>query len=247
MRREARATTRAFRPWPLSPITNDHRRHTDFEPFGMSIAVDFRPRAHQMDPSRQLARIVPDRRMHRRVPVDIAGRFMREDKEDHACRIVNMSAGGMALVSATMCEIGEKIVVYLDVLGRIEGIVVRQIEGGFAARIVAGPHKREKIVNQLTWLTNRGRLGLDEGRRHERVVPKNTSSRLILPNGEVYECRVIDVSLSGASIASILKPPIGANVVLGRMRGRVVRHHDKGLAIQFADLQDPDSLALSFG
>ena len=80
-----------------------------------------------------------------------------------------------------------------------------------------------------------------------RVVPKNTSSRLILPNGEVYECRVIDVSLSGASIASILKPPIGANVVLGRMRGRVVRHHDKGLAIQFADLQDPDSLALSFG
>jgi hypothetical protein len=112
----------------------------------MSIAVDFRPRAHQMDPSRQLARIVPDRRMHRRVPVDIAGRFMREDKEDHACRIVNMSAGGMALISATLCEVGEKIVVYLDALGRIEGIVVRQIEGGFAARIVAGPHKREKIV-----------------------------------------------------------------------------------------------------
>jgi hypothetical protein len=135
--------------------------------------------------------------MHRRVPVDIAGRFMREDKEDHACHVVNMSAGGMALISATLCEVGEKIVVYLDALGRIEGIVVRQIEGGFAARIVAGPHKREKIVNQLTWLINRDRLGLDEGRRHERVVPKNTSSRLILPNGEVYECRVIDVSLSG--------------------------------------------------
>jgi hypothetical protein len=213
----------------------------------MSIAVDFRPRAHQLGPSRQLARIVPDRRMHRRVPVDLAGRFMREDKADHACRVVNMSAGGMALISETMCEIGEKIVAYLEGLGRIEGVVVREIEGGFAARIVAGPHKREKIVNQLTWLINRDRLGLNEDRRHERVVPKNPSSRLIMPNGEVYECRVIDVSLSGASIASAVKPPIGAGVVLGRMRGRVVRHHDKGLAIQFADLQDPDSLALSFG
>ena len=105
----------------------------------------------------------------------------------------------------------------------------------------------EKIVNQLTWLINRERLELAEGRRHERVVPKNSSSTLILPNGEAYECRVIDVSLSGASIASIVKPPIGTNVVLGRMRGQVVRHHDKGLAIQFADLQDPDSLARSFG
>lgn len=213
----------------------------------MSIAVDFRPRAHQADPARPLARIVPDRRKHRRVPVDIAGRFMRADKEDHPCQVVNMSAGGMALLSPVACEVGERIVAYLDGLGRIEAIVVRPIEGGFAASIVAGPHKREKIGNQLTWLINRDGLGLNEGRRHERVVPKNPSSRLILPNGEACECRVMDVSLSGASIASITKPPIGANVVLGRMRGRVVRHHDKGLAIQFADLQDPDSLARSFG
>jgi hypothetical protein len=157
-----------------------------------------------------------------------------------------MSAGGMALLSPAICETGERIVAYLDVIGRIEGIVVRPSDGGFAVRIVAGPHKREKIVNQLTWLINRDRLGLSEGRRHERVVPRNPSSKLILPNGEIYDCRVIDVSLSGASIASDVRPPIGAGVVLGRMRGRVVRHHDKGLAIQFADLQDPDSLARSF-
>jgi hypothetical protein len=210
-------------------------------------ATDFRPRSHHLHPSRPLARIVPDRRKHRRVEVGISGRFMRENKEEYPCRVVNMSAGGMALLAPMACESGEKIVAYLDVLGRIEGIVVRRIDGGFVVMIVASPHKREKIVDQLTWLINRERLGLAEGRRHERVVPKNPSSELILPNGEAHACRVIDVSLSGASIVSIAKPPIGANVVLGRMRGRVVRHHDKGLAIQFADLQDPDSLALSFG
>jgi hypothetical protein len=65
--------------------------------------------------------------------------------------------------------------------------------------------------------------------------------------GDVHDCRVIDVSLSGASIASRVKPPLESVVVLGRLRGRVVRHHEQGVAIQFAELQDPDSLARSFG
>jgi hypothetical protein len=70
---------------------------------------------------------------------------------------------------------------------------------------------------------------------------------LILPNGEVHSCRIIDVSLSGASIVSDVKPPIGTAVILGRMRGRVVRHHGQGMGIHFADLRDPNSRARSFG
>jgi hypothetical protein len=75
----------------------------------------------------------------------------------------------------------------------------------------------------------------------------NPSSKLILPSGEVHACKVIDVSLSGASIAIEARPPVNTMVILGRMRGRVVRHHDQGVGIQFATLQDPDSLARSFG
>ena len=63
----------------------------------------------------------------------------------------------------------------------------------------------------------------------------------------MHNCRVIDVSLSGASVACTVKPEIGTMVILGRMRGRVVRHHEQGLALQFAKLQDPDSLARTFG
>ncbi|HUW73493.1 MAG TPA: PilZ domain-containing protein, partial [Methyloceanibacter sp.] len=63
----------------------------------------------------------------------------------------------------------------------------------------------------------------------------------------VHDCRVIDVSLSGASVATRVKPPLESVVVLGRLRGRVVRHHDQGIGIQFAKIQDPDSLARTFG
>lgn len=153
----------------------------------------------------------------------------------------------MAMLAPIACDLGERIVAYLDNLGRIEGIVVRSFEGGFAVRILASLYKRERIANLLTWLVNQKSLGLSEERKHERIVPRINASKLILPNGEVHNCRVIDVSLSGASVASTVKPPIGTVVILGRMRRRVVRHHEQGLAVQFVELQDPDSLARTFG
>jgi hypothetical protein len=197
--------------------------------------------------NRATAKIVPDRRRHRRVPVKVFGRFMREDKQEYPCQVLNMSAGGMALMAPVTCDVGERIVAYLDNLGRIEGIVARTFEGGFAVRILASLHKRERIANLLTWLTNQQALGLSEERKHERIVPRINASKLIMPDGSVQNCRVIDVSLSGASIACPTRPPVGTMVILGRMRGRVVRHHDLGLALQFVELQDPDSLARTFG
>ena len=197
--------------------------------------------------NRPIPKLVPDRRRHRRVPVTVFGRFMREDKQEYPCQVINMSAGGMAILAPVICQEGERIVAYLDNLGRIEGVVVRCFEGGFAMRILASLHKRERIANLLTWLTNQKALGLGEERKHERVVPRINASKLILPNGDVHNCRVIDVSLSGASVACAVKPEIGTVVILGRMRGRVVRHHDQGVALQFVELQDPDNLARTFG
>jgi len=195
---------------------------------------------------RPVPKLVPDRRKHQRVMVRVFGRFMREDKQEYPCQVVNMSPGGMVVLSPVSCADNERVVAYLDNFGRIEGVVMRSFEGGFAVRILASHFKREKIANMLTWITNQEALGLTEERQHERVVPINPSSKLILPNGEVHACRVIDVSLSGASIDSEVRPPVETMVILGRMRGRVVRHHEHGVAIQFAELQDPDSLARSF-
>lgn len=197
--------------------------------------------------NRPLPKIVPDFRKHRRVSVSVAGRFMREDRQEYPCQVINMSAGGMAMLAPVTCKTGERIVAYLNNLGRLEGIVVRAFEGGFAVRIMASLYKRERIANLLTWLVNQESLGLGEERKHERVVPRINASKLILPNGDVHNCRIIDVSLSGASVACTVKPPVGTMVILGRMRGSVVRHHDQGLALQFVELQDPDNLARTCG
>ena len=195
---------------------------------------------------RSYPKIVPDRRKYRRVAVDLEGRFMREDRQEYPCQVINMSAGGMALLAPVSCQPGERIVAYLENFGRLEGTVARCFEGGFAVRITASAQKRERIANLLTWSANREHLDAEE-RQHERSAPLITAQKLILPNGDVHDCRVIDVSLSGASIVTAVKPPMGSVVVLGRLRGCVVRHHDDGVAIQFAELQDPDNLARTFG
>jgi hypothetical protein len=202
-------------------------------------------RDQNLTSSRPLPKIVPDRRKFCRVTVSLQGRFMSEDKQDYPCEVINMSAGGMALLAPICCAPGERIVAYLENFGRLEGIVARTIEGGFAVEIQASVQKRERIANLLTWYSNL-EIGAEE-RQYERVTPRIAAQKLILPNGDVHDCRVLDVSLSGASIATAVKPPLDTVVVLGRPRGRVVRHHDQGVAIQFAELQDPDSLARTFG
>jgi hypothetical protein len=177
----------------------------------------------------------------------VFGRFMRDDKPEYPCEVINMSARGMALLSPVACADQERIVAYLDKFGRIEGVVVRPSRAGLPSVSWRAPAKCEKIANSLTWITNEKALGLTDKRSYERVAVANPSSKLILPSGEVHACKVIDVSLSGASIAIEARPPVNTMVILGRMRGRVVRHHDQGVGIQFATRQDPDSLARSFG
>jgi hypothetical protein len=63
-----------------------------------------------------------------------------------------------------------------------------------------------------------------------------------MPNGVNLACRIIDVSQSGAGVASEERPPLGAMVTLGKVQGRVVRHLEDGFAIEFVRLQHPDSL-----
>jgi len=183
-----------------------------------------------------------DRRRHQRVNVSLLGRYMLPDRREFPCQVINMSPGGMALIAPVSANVGDRIVAYVDHLGRLEGKVARQFPNGFAMTISATPRKRDKLAAQLTWLANRNLLNLPEDRRHGRYVPKNPAARLILPDGLVIGVRLIDVSSSGAAIATNERPEIGVLVSLGRVQGRVVRHLDDGFAVEFTRLQHPDSL-----
>jgi PilZ domain len=183
-----------------------------------------------------------ERRRFQRVRVNLLGRYMLADRREFPCQVVNMSPGGMALIAPVGGQPAERVIAYVDHVGRLEGHIARIFQNGFAMTISATARKRDKLAAQLTWLANRHILDLPEDRRHGRIVPRNPMGRLILPNGLNLTCRIIDVSQSGAGIASDQRPAIGALVTLGKVPGRVVRHLEDGFAVEFTRLQHPDFL-----
>ncbi|NVK34019.1 MAG: PilZ domain-containing protein [Rhodobacteraceae bacterium] len=183
-----------------------------------------------------------DRRRHQRVSINILGRFMLEDRHEYPCQVIDMSPGGMAVISPVTGRVGERIVAYLDHISRIEGRIVRHIDGGFAVALQNTPRKRDKLASILTWLANRDALNLPEDRRYDRFVPKNPLTKIVLADGSEHVGRIIDVSLSGAAIATDIIPEMGESIALGKMRARVVRRIGDGIAVEFAAIQNRELL-----
>lgn len=200
----------------------------------------------QANKSRDASRLA-DRRRHKRVNVTLLGRFMRFNKQEYPCKLVDISVGGAAVMSPVTVDDDERIVAYFDYIGGIEGKVARSFEGGFAIRLSVTAHKREKLAAQLTWLLNRSGSLVADDRLHGRSLPANDRSTLQLDEGIVVPCRVMDISVSGASLDTQARPEVGREVLLGKLRARVTRHHAGGIGVQFLDIQHPAALRRYFG
>nr|WP_184262612.1 PilZ domain-containing protein [Rhodopseudomonas rhenobacensis] len=183
-----------------------------------------------------------ERRRFQRVKVHLLGRYMLPDRREFPCQVINMSPGGLAMLAPGIGNVGDRVIAYLDHIGRVEGKITRIIDNGFAMTVGATPRKRDKLAAQLTWLANRDILNLPEDRRHDRIVPRNPISILRLEDGSQQSCRIIDMSCSGAAIAAEFRPPLKSQVALGRVQARVVRHLEDGFALEFIHEQLAETL-----
>src|SRR5437764_7726462 len=103
-----------------------------------------------------------EQRRFQRVRVNLLGRYMLADRREFPCQVLNMSPGGIALLAPVVGQPGERVIAYVDHLGRLEGTIARLIANGFAMTIAATARKRDKLAAQLTWLANRHILNLPE-------------------------------------------------------------------------------------
>lgn len=199
-----------------------------------------------MTPLRRIEPKTEERRRHQRVGVVLLGRYMLSDRHEYPCQSIDMSPGGLAMIAPVIGAFGERVVCYLEQIGRVEGVVTRHFEHGFALGFSVPLIKREKWADQLTWLANRHALGMPEDRRHGRLVPRQLRTTLIMPDGRELAVKLLDISISGAAIICDTRPPLGCQVTLGTTPGRVVRAFGNGVGIQFTTPLPADQFGEEF-
>ncbi|WP_019962346.1 PilZ domain-containing protein [Woodsholea maritima] len=189
---------------------------------------------HRLD-RRQIkiaARAAQERRGGRRVPLSLPGRFLDPLRGEFPCRLVDVSPGGARIRTENPPSMGDRVIMLIDGLGRIEGDVVRSGKAGFAVRFIASTRKKDKLADAITWRFNMARLGLDEDRISPRKPGRGRAS-IKLSDGVMIKADVVDVSVTGAAFACLERPRVGERVQVGEMFGRVARWLDNGFAVAF--------------
>jgi hypothetical protein len=183
-----------------------------------------------------------DRRRHRRVQWSVRVRGLTGEGEEFQANTVDVCAGGLRINLARPLSEGERLVLYIDDIGRVEGVVSRILrEVGYAIEFRVPPRKRDKIADQLTWLINKDRLGLTDERESERRL----AGGMVIAtysNGVSVSCAVVDVSIFGVALRTGgPRPMVGDRVTVGERSGTCVRYIEGGFAVDFRTMHAEES------
>ncbi len=167
---------------------------------------------------------------------------MTPDRMEYPCTLEQVDLPEIHLSTVGAFEPDGRIVVYLEELGRLEGDITGKTENGFAFSVDMTKPRLVKINEKLGSLQTREKDGDDGLRRHNRIEPSRQTSHLTLSDGRTYPCEVVDISISGAAINVEVIPSVGTYVMLGKMRGRITRILENGIAIEFVKMLEATKL-----
>ena len=174
-----------------------------------------------------------ERRRHDRVVLTLPGRYMLADGKEFDCQIVDVSPVGVAVRGPLAGDLGERVVAYVEELGRIEGVIVRRSSDGFAMELRVSSNKQRKLATKIDWLSRRQAEGLPERRSFARVDQDQERTTLQLSDGREFAAALIDVSSNSAALEVDVAPRVGAAVIVGKRRAHVSRHFAGGIAVTF--------------
>lgn len=145
------------------------------------------------------------------------------------------------ITSGVAAERGERVALSFDGIGIRHGVIERVLKEGFIVSFNE-VSAADPLDARIDWLNRKTRGRAEDRRRHKRVTPKNPGALLILGANRRMDCRIKDMSASGAAVMAPVEPPVGSLLAVGAVPARVVRHFEGGFAVQFLEVQSLEDL-----
>lgn len=173
-----------------------------------------------------------DRRRHQRQPVKLTGRYMLPGGAEYECETVDISPGGMRLRAPAVPYIGQRVIAYVEEIGRVEGIATRVLRDGFAMRLHATSARRERYAATITWAAFEG---LEDERDSGRIVPRERHAVATLASGRRVPVSIVNVSTGGAAIECRERLPLDSTILIGPRAAVVIRIENGAYAVAFKE------------
>jgi c-di-GMP-binding flagellar brake protein YcgR len=174
-----------------------------------------------------------EKREHKRVSLALTGKvFLPASNAEQNVIVTDISLGGATLQCEEQPAVGTDLVLYIPGFDRFQGTIVHSGADEAGMKFGCSEAKRERTAEKIM-LHLAGALRDDTQVRAEARVALHAPRSFTRPDGEVVRFQVRDISLTGASLNTSARPPIGEIVMIGNTPGRVTRHFDEGIALEF--------------
>ncbi len=181
-----------------------------------------------------------EKRRRKRWSLSLPGRlFVPDTRVEGDCVVIDFSADGAGLKSACSAALGVHVVLYVDGFGRYEGRVVQRDRLRVGLQFAYSDAKRARIVDQIASFVQNGKVTPTDLRRTQRTRKTESLHNFRLASGRTVPCEIADVALTGASLKTQVRPPVGEEILFGGMSAAVVRHTETGVAVKFLGPSQP--------
>ena len=176
-----------------------------------------------------------ERREFPRLKARMPARLLINNDQSGRGMLFDLSAGGVGVLTELSVVPGDHVVIHLEGGARLEGTVMRLLADGFGVELTMSEAKRSRLIDALEPMVENVDeiVELPMNRRvAERVAGLRMKTECRTENG-VLECRIVDMSLTGAAIETGADIEIGTPITIGQTRGTVVRRYGRTYGVRF--------------
>ena len=182
-----------------------------------------------------------DRRKHERRYLSVPVVMLDKNNNEQTGQLVDIGAGGMRIATKRIPDLQDRVICYVDHLGRFEGEIIRLEHGHFALKMLLSEAKAERLDLSLTKFFDTHHKDAPVSDRRLNSQERRRSPRCASNGGEIleafnqkkqaFQCQVSNISLQGIEIETKAHLSVGESVTVGMFHGYVIRITNTGYVI----------------